>query len=54
MLPARCCRRRQVVLYEDLVLNHDVVGGQLRAAGLGDVDPRRLFRFDRTPKQVRH
>jgi len=41
-----------VVRYEDLVLNLDRVGSQLRQVGLGDVDPRKLFRFDRTPAQV--
>ena len=41
-----------MVLYEDLVLNHDRVAGQLRAAGLGDVDPKKLFRLDRSPREV--
>lgn len=42
----------KVLRYEDLVLNHDRIGTQLRQVGLGDVDPRKLFRFDRTPAQV--
>jgi hypothetical protein len=32
----------KVILYEDLVLNHDKIGTQLRGAGLGDVDPRKV------------
>jgi hypothetical protein len=42
----------QVVLYEDLIMNHDTLAAQLRSLSLGDVDPRKLFRFERTQNEV--
>jgi hypothetical protein len=42
----------QVVLYEDLIMNHDILAAQLRSLSLGDVDPRKLFRFERTQNEV--